>query len=309
MKTKICFLFLVWLSVTCLSQTSPYYLADSAIKLISTGTDVMKGGKYREGITIWDNLNKKGQIPPDRKATFLNFAWLSKDVSRFKSEFTDLVRNYGFTTDDFTKQTLLYATIIENRALDEWFKSMYDKNRIEYLKDYCEKQWLVQKSNDYELTRSSLITAFSNSAYAVRLKIRDTLDSNDSVKATVLWTLYVDLFETCRKLNRLPNDNDDHHFLINRNVLNLVKTNMEINYRIEEKWVLLRPYIEHACNNGKINPWYYLNMADLHQYFTKGTQLYGTLKHTEFAQEKEIPIEDQKAANEKRAYYGVAPLK
>ncbi len=309
MKTRICFLIIVLFALTGKSQLNSYYLTDSAIKLMSTGTDVMKGGKYREATGIWDDLNIKGKIAPEMKVTFLYYAWQNKDILRFKNELSDLVRNYGFTSEDLSKHSMIYVTITENRALEEWFKSTYDKNRKEYLKEFSDKQWLIQKSLDYELMRRNLNSTFINLTHVVKRNTRDTIRGADSAHAELLWGLYVDLFETSRKLGRLPNDFDDRYFQINRNVINLMRSNMEINYRIEEKWVLLRPYLEHACNNGKINPWNYLYMADLHHYFANGKQLYGTLKKSAVLLDQDVPIEDIKAANEKRAFYGLAPLK
>jgi len=306
---KKLFLFLILLSQILRAQNKSYQLCDSAIMLMHTGNNVMEGGKYKQGLALWNSINKTYLVNPEKKTYFLDIAWRNKDIESFKETLENLVRDDGFEMNDLEKHHQLYDELKANRVMWDWLNSVYEKNHKLYLSKYADNLWLVQKCRDYVFINEKIIFDVVNAFRWGGANDESQQRKVDSIQQQLSWNVFVDLFEISSQLKHLPNNFDCHHFSVNSNVANVLSANLSNNYKIEEKWLLIRPYLESAFTEGKIAPLSYLYYCDLYSNNAFGYQIYGTITYNRNGEKLTVPIKDEESVNALRAAKGVGPIK
>lgn len=307
-NTKIIGLYLLLLSTLSFSQNKTYALVDSIFKLMNPKDEVNKNVNYRMGLTIWKEADKSHLIDPELKTQLLYYTWDMQDFTSFKETLIDLIRNFGFTLEDLEKRKQIYDELMGKPALADWLKSVYDKNHKLYMTENAGQLQLIQKCKDYYFIHDKVISDVFMNMDSRHLNNPTFIANVDTLKQKLLWNLLVDIFELCTKNNYLPTNFDCKSTGVSSNLLYILNQNMVFKYKLEEKWLLMRPYLERACLDGKINPLNYLYLYDQYCYGTNGYQYYGTLNNPYLNPPKLVPIKDEAQVNERRAKYGVAKM-
>ena len=203
----------------------------------------------------------------------------------------------------------MYSKLVSDTSFVKWYNLEYSKNYPLFLSKNADVLWLIQMVKDFKYIDQQLYIGQINS-----FKRENKNDSLLGVKLDKLaermaMDVFLKLISVCKKINYLPNSFDHKHPDVTSNVNLILLHNTKISYKLEEKWALIWPYLEKACFDGKYRPMDLLWHYDNSMYWNYGYQYYGTLLPQNVGHDGKIPIKDEATVNQRRAKYGLPPIK
>ncbi|MDR6301655.1 hypothetical protein [Mesonia maritima] len=284
------FLFTLLFTTTLCSQNRRDILIHDSIQPI-----LYNFNKYKEVKRLVLSLEKEFGKEPSFRYKLLNQSYVNNDIPFFKSNLTDLVKNYGVNINYFSENEHYFHAITKGE-LSIWFKKMYLKNHFIWMKNNFDKQRDLKKINEI-YTKDQLV----NGQYA---KIDQHL-SLDSLQKSKLDKLLGDFFlSNVENLKILSEKIDTYptakNFAIVQNglataELHLLQSSNEI---LTEYWNTFFNYYKKAYLKNEMDYMIFKNY-DLFHYVKNGTQVFGLLEPSpeleNFLDKKidSIPIEDE----------------
>lgn len=252
------------------------------------------GSDYKTAKMQIANLEKKYGYEPELKLIILKYSFKNKDLKYFKNELKCLVRDYGFNFSYLKKSSPYYKSITSG-SLSKWFKKMYLKNHLKWLKTNFLKQIDIEKLNNLG-NRDQLIIKFQLSL----MNKFDDIDSKKKITAVAseyLLNEAMDWYDITRGLGAYPSAKN---FALIQNSLHTLQIhNLKYKRNIDEFWKLFFPYFKDAYLKNEIDYIHFKNYDNL-SYLNFKNQSFGLLNKdnlSDFLKAKHgdnetIPIKD-----------------
>ncbi|WP_072784269.1 hypothetical protein [Flavobacterium haoranii] len=235
-------------------------------------------------------LEKEYGYEPEFKYKLIDKSFLFEDFDFFKEELSILVKNYGFQVTFMNENESYYNSIMFGK-LSKWFKKMYLKNHLYWLKHNFEKQLDIKTLN--ELPVKDQVIA----KYSADLQNQLNLDSIQKNKFIEITANYYfknidDLLYISKKYDELPST-------YNLGLVQNYRTVLIHNFRenTNKTWNLLFPYIKKSYMKNQITNVIFQDF-DFYCYLKNGFQKFNSFKINQIPPSfrkngNEIPIEDK----------------
>ncbi|WP_395053897.1 hypothetical protein [Flavobacterium sp.] len=289
---KIVFFSIILLSLNNLfSQNSrDLFIKDSIIKLINTN-EIITLQTYNKVYNYIKKCDKLYNYESDLHKRFLEFSYSHGDIKNFKKDLSILVENYGFQIIYMNNKENYYETITKG-SLSFWFKKMYLKNHLNWLKQNFEKQYDLKKINELFLKDQIYANLYSDLKNTL---ILDSLNQKklDDIIINKNFENIKTLFNISNSRNKIPNSKN---FAVIQNSYNTLFIH-NLNDNIDKTWELFFPLFKKAYLNNEIDYTIFQNY-DFYCYKKYGYQEFNSFKINQIPEQfrknnNEIPLKNK----------------
>lgn len=275
----------------CFSQNSRDKFILDSIEPFINNLNINKSHYYQIKKAVL-KIEKEYGYEPEFKYRLLNKSFDVGDVEFLKKELSVLVEKFGFNVAYMTESETYFIAITTGH-LKKWFKKMYLKKHLIWLKNNFDKQLDLRKLNELR-TKDQLVNGYS-------AKISQNLALDSIQKKLSLQLLHEffylnisTLYSIAQKRNTYPTGKS----------FGLVQNNFGVaefhNYQAKENfdkvWLLFYPYYKKSYLNNEMTYMHFRN-HDNFSYLHYGFQEFGLIEIKDIPKEywknnAQIPIKD-----------------
>lgn len=217
-------------------------------------------------------LEKEYGYEPEYKYKLIDKSFQFEDFDFFKEELSILVKNYGFQVTFMNENESYYHSIMFGE-LSKWFKKMYLKNHLYWLKHNFEKQVDLRKLNEIEI-KNQCVNKFSG-----KISLIPSLDSIEKVQllsklSDYFYSNVEEIHVVSNKINSYPTGKS---FALIQNSFGIAEIH---NYQFEKNfikgWDLMYPFYKKSYINDETTYMHFRN-HDNFFYLHYGYQVFGLI--------------------------------
>lgn len=264
--------FLAFVCFTVFSQTKrDVFINDSITKYV--GNNYLTKQEY---LSLKNNIffieNKYKTYEANMKYLILENSFKLKDINYFKSTLSVLVEKYGFNVSYMSEKESYYYSIMFGK-LSIWFKTMYLKSHLKWLKNNFVKQIDLRKLNEFR-TKDQLVNSFS-----AKTSLIDGLDSIQKKANSILLSDFFfknlgELYGITQKIKKFPTDKS---FALIQNTFEInLFHNFQSDENFERAWILFFDFYKKAYLKNQITYMPFKN-HDVFSFIHNGYQEFGLI--------------------------------
>ena len=291
MKFIITLMFSLILGCHCSAQNERDKIIKDSILPILNSNKILKENNYFKIKSLIIKIERKFGYETELKRKLIEGSYHHKDMSFFKREIKELIKNHGFQIEYLSGNENYFNDICYGE-LSKWFRSVYSKNHSKWIKNNFNKVIELKKINDLHLKDQIIARLSSNLINDLKF---DSLQKEVILKESN--KLYFEnitfLYEISKKYGKLPNSKN---FGIIQNSFDTVLIH-NLRENTDETWSLLYPYFKKAYLNFEITNVVFQNY-DFYCYLRHGYQEFNSFTIDQIPidfrkNEGEIPLKNQ----------------